>query len=59
MEKGELFRTEVKILSEIDPFKHSPLKFMSLSLIIIEIITTAAIVMGSHRVSVCYGVCEL
>lgn len=24
MEKGELFRTEVKILSEIDPFKHSP-----------------------------------
>lgn len=60
MEKGELFGTEVKILCEIDAFKHSPLKFMGLSLIaVIEIITTGAIAMGNHRGSVRYGVCEL
>lgn len=50
MEKGELFGTEVKILSEIDAFKYSSLEFMGLSLIVvIEVIITAAIVMGSHR----------
>lgn len=60
MEKGELFGTEVKILSEIDVFKYSPLKFMGLFLIVvIEIIITAAIVMGNHRGSARYGVCEL
>lgn len=60
MGKGELFGTEVKILSEIDAFKYSPLKFMGLSLIVvIEIIKTAAIVMGSHRGSAHYDVCEL
>lgn len=58
MEKGELFGTEVKILSEIDVFKYSPLKFMGLSLIV-AIEVTAAIVMDNHRGSASYGVCEL
>lgn len=58
MEKGELFGTEVKILSEIDVFKYSLLKFMGLSLIV-AIEVTAAIVMGNHRGSASYGVCEL
>lgn len=59
MEKGELFGTEVKILSEIDVFKYSPLKFMGLSLIVVIEVTTAAIVMGNHRGSASYGVCKL
>lgn len=59
MEKGELFGTEVKILSEIDVFKYSPLKFMGLSLIVVIEVTTAAIVTGNHRGSARYGVCEL